>query len=55
MLGGKDPYEYVILELLPSGGLLECYVPTLALHGINGESAGNNYTVQKGRNLNLSY
>jgi hypothetical protein len=27
--------------LLPSGGSLECDVPTLALHGINSESAGN--------------
>jgi hypothetical protein len=29
------------LESLPSGGSLECAVPTLALHGINRESAGN--------------
>jgi hypothetical protein len=39
--GGKDPSEYRILELLPSGGLLERDVPTLALHGINGDSAKN--------------
>jgi hypothetical protein len=31
----------VILELLPSEGHLERDVPTLALHGINGDSAGN--------------
>jgi hypothetical protein len=33
-LGGKDPSEG-ILELLPSGGLLECSVPTLAQHKSN--------------------
>jgi hypothetical protein len=27
--------------IVPSGGSLECNVPTLALHGINGDSAGN--------------
>jgi hypothetical protein len=31
-LRGKDPSEQGILELLPSGGLLERGVPTLALH-----------------------
>jgi hypothetical protein len=40
-LGGKDPSEKGILALLPSGGLLESDLPTLALHRINGESAGN--------------
>jgi hypothetical protein len=33
--------EYGILESLPSGGSLERDVPTHALLGINGESAGN--------------
>jgi hypothetical protein len=32
-LGGKDPSEKGILELLPSGGLLESDMPILALHG----------------------
>jgi hypothetical protein len=31
----------IILESLPSRGDLEWDVPTLALHGINGDSAGN--------------
>jgi hypothetical protein len=33
--------------LLPSGGSLECDVPTLALHGINRESAGNYQLIDK--------
>jgi hypothetical protein len=33
--------------LLPSGGNLECDVPTLALHGINRESAGNHQLIDE--------
>jgi hypothetical protein len=35
------------MEMLPSRGRLECNVPTLALHGINGESAGNYHLIDK--------
>jgi hypothetical protein len=40
-LRGKDPSELGILELLPSGGFFVRGLPTLALHGINSDSAGN--------------
>jgi hypothetical protein len=33
--------------LLPSGGLLERDVPTLALHGINGDYAGNSHLMEE--------
>jgi hypothetical protein len=35
------------MESLPSGGSLESDVPTLALHGINGESAGNYHLINE--------
>jgi hypothetical protein len=35
------------MESLPSGVSLESDVPTLALHGINGESAGNYYLINE--------
>jgi hypothetical protein len=35
------------MELLPSGGSLESDVPTLALHEINWESAGNNHLINQ--------
>jgi hypothetical protein len=41
--GGKDPSKKGILELFPSGGLLDRYMPKLALLVINGDSAGNYY------------
>jgi hypothetical protein len=41
--GGKDPLELGLLELLPSGGFFERYVPKLGLHGIKGYSAWNHY------------
>jgi hypothetical protein len=46
-LGGKDPSELGILELLPTGGLLERGVPTLVLHGINEESTGNCHLIDE--------
>jgi hypothetical protein len=46
-VGGKDPSELGILVLLRSGGLLEYDVPTLALHRINGDSAGNHHLIDE--------
>jgi hypothetical protein len=40
-LCGKDPSEQRILELLPSGGFFVRGLPTLTLHRINSDSAGN--------------
>jgi hypothetical protein len=40
-LGGKDPSQKGILELLPSGGFFVRGLPKLSLHGINSDSAGN--------------
>jgi hypothetical protein len=37
----KDPSESGTLDLLPSGGFFVLKQPTLALHGINGDSVGN--------------
>jgi hypothetical protein len=39
-----------ILELLPSGGIFIRELPKLALHGINGDSAGNYCTTSWTRN-----
>jgi hypothetical protein len=40
-LCGKDPSESGILDLLPSGGFFVRGLSSLALHGINSDSAGN--------------
>jgi hypothetical protein len=39
--GGKDPSEYGILKMFPSGGYLLRELPKFALHRKNGDSAGN--------------
>jgi hypothetical protein len=43
----RTAWKQGILELLPSGGNFERNVPTLALHGINGKSAGNYHAMNE--------
>jgi hypothetical protein len=46
-LCSKDPSEYGILDLLPSGGFFVSGLPMFALHGITSDSAGNNQLIDK--------
>jgi hypothetical protein len=47
--------EKGILALLPSGGRLECDVPTLALQGIYRESAGHYHLMDKESNGGMGF
>jgi hypothetical protein len=44
---GKDPSEYGIRTLLPSGGIFESDVPTLPLHELNSDFANNYYLMDE--------